>query len=96
MAKTIIEKEMGYSKESFFNQFKNFALQLSYTIQGQQIFLCDEKRKVTVTLIEKNNRQLGALVLPSLAVKLEFENYTSEQQTLFLHQFDRSFQRGGG
>ncbi len=97
----IVEKEMGYSRHEFLNQFKLFALQFDYKIKHNTITIVNtpdamDKQFIEITLLEKQARQLGSLTIPCLAVSFSFKNYTRQQQLHFLQGFDLSFQRGGG
>ncbi len=98
VSSVIVEKEMGYSRHEFLNQFKLFALQFDYTIKHNTITIVNtmEKQLIEITLLEKQARQLGSLVIPCLAVSFSFKNYTRQQRLHFLQGFDLSFQRGGG
>ena len=103
----IVKKEMGYSRHEFLKQFKLFALQLDYTIKHNTITIVStmntmdtmdtmDKQFIEITLLEKQDRQLGSLSIPCLAVNFSFKNYTLQQRLEFLQGFDLSFQRGGG
>lgn len=97
----IVAKEMGYSRHEFLNQFKLFALQFDYTINHNSIIIVStmntmDKQFIEITLLEKQDRQLGSLNIPCLAVHFSFKNYTLQQHLDFLQRFDLSFQRGGG
>lgn len=108
VSSVIVEKEMGYSRHEFLNQFKLLALQFDYKIRHNTITIVNtpdtivntmdtmEKQFIEITLLEKQARQLGSLIIPCLAVSFSFKNYTRQQRLHFLQGFDLSFQRGGG
>lgn len=55
-----------------------------------------EKRGVTITCLPIAIRKIGWLELPRLAVEINFEECSKEDETRFLQRFQRCFQRGGG
>ncbi len=97
-----VEKEMGYSRTEFFNQFKLFAKDLSYTINNNCILLSGlytnkhKSSELKISLYEQSNRTIGALSISRLLVNFKFTHFTHTQYQLFLKKFDLSFQRGGG
>lgn len=102
----IIDKEMGYSRFEFLNQFKLFAGELNYSISGNSIKLLADSTAATstspnitqliITFSEQSDRIIGSLIIPRLFVNFHFINYTQEQYKQFFKKFDLSFQRGGG
>jgi len=87
---------MSYSRQEFFNQFKVFASQLDHFVEKNQIIILENNRQVRLFISENNSRQLGSLLLPNLTVKIEFQDYSLQQQNEFIDRFNQSFQRGGG
>ena len=49
-----------------------------------------------IKLQEQADRIIASLRIPHLLVTFTFENYSNEQQSKFLQQFDLSFHKGGG
>ena len=108
----IIDKEMGYSRVEFLNQFKLFAGNLKYTTSKNSISICSASTTVNattspdskfentsqliITFSEQVDRSIGSLNIPRLSVIFHFTNYTELQHKQFLQKFDLSFQRGGG
>jgi len=105
-----VEKEMGYSRQEFFNQFTLFSKRHSDSFITQfdskvgypdvdntiTIQACHSSSLISITLSEMSVRSIGSLKIPRLLVKFSFSQYTEAQQKDFLKQFDLSFQRGGG
>jgi hypothetical protein len=94
----VIEKEMGFTRLEFFNQFKFFSKEISYTIVDNaiSISLDENDAKVIINLNELSNRILGSLKLPRLSVQFIFNHCSELQQKEFIKKFDTSFQKGGG
>lgn len=99
-----INKEMGYSRVEFINQFKLFAKDLNYTLSVNSIkilssdinMLNRSNEQLIITFSEQSDRRIGALNIPRLCVNFHFTNYTEQRHKDFLKTFDLSFQRGGG
>ena len=87
---------MGYSQQEFIRQFKIFARDLEYEISDSNIIIPGEKNCLKIKLQEQADRIIASLRIPHLLVTFTFENYSKEQQSKFLQQFDLSFHKGGG
>lgn len=101
----MIEKEMGYSRREFLNQFKFFSRELNYSLLDNLIIIeefplkhesCGLNSSIHITLNEMPDRSIGSLNIPRLSVKFIFKNYSELQKKAFFKKFDFSFQRGGG
>ena len=94
----VIEKEMGFTRLEFLNQFKFFSKGITYAIVDNTISISLDKNdaKVIINLIELSNRILGSLKLPRLSVQFTFNHCSELQQKAFIQKFDTSFHKGGG
>lgn len=94
----MIRKEMGCSRAEFLKQFGIFAQRYSmtYQVSQNQIIAQESQAEIKIEIIEQEQRQIGALMLPTLAVTFQFISHSKQQQEQFMRRFDRSFQRGGG
>ena len=91
-----VEKDMGYSHHEFIRQFKIFASDLDYEINDSDIVILGKKSCLTIKLQQQADRIIASLRIPHLLVIFTFENYSQQQQNIFLQQFDLSFHKGGG
>lgn len=95
----IVEKEMGYSRTEFLNQFKLFARGKDYIHSGDTLELAIDTVSnsfLLITFSELSERIIGSLKIPRLAVHFNFKHCTKAQTVDFFKRFDLSFQRGGG
>lgn len=58
--------------------------------------LVRDGKHIRITFIPCEERQLGQLSLPELAVSIEFQGHDINEADCFLADFDRCFHRGGG
>jgi len=91
-----VEKDMGYSYPEFIQQFKVFASDLEYQINDSNIVILGKKNCLKIKLQQQADRIIASLKIPHIIVTFTFENYSKEQQSLFLKQFELSFHKGGG
>ncbi len=102
---SVVEKEMGYTRLEFVNQFKSFARHFSetvnYTIVDNSIIVhfndsSNPDSALTIHFFAQADRSIGSLRIPRLTVQFTFNNYTEFEQKQFFKKFNLSFQRGGG
>jgi len=55
-----------------------------------------EGKLIRIAFAPHQERQLGQLSLPELAVSIEFQGYDINEADCFMAGFDRCFHRGGG
>ena len=56
----------------------------------------DGVRCIQITLTKQPDKAFAALRLPQLEVRLDFDQYTTEEKSAFISHFERIYQRGGG
>lgn len=105
LSSSVVEKEMGYTRVEFLNQFKSFARHFSetvnYTILDNIIIFhfndnSNPDSALTIRFFAQADRSIGSLRIPRLSVQFTFNNYTEFEQKQFFKRFNLSFQRGGG
>lgn len=92
----VIEREMTMTRNEFWRVLeKGFAAQLlSQSAQHAEIGI--DGGRVSLTLTEQGTRRAGALQLPIMKLRLEFDDLNESARRQFLDRFYRTFQRGGG
>jgi hypothetical protein len=90
---------MGFSRDEFIRVLP-LALAAyrmeSPRVDNWRISDANGELQVQLKIQPKPTRQLGALNLPVLAVRLEFASGTEQQRQELLRRFERGFQKGGG
>ena len=89
-------RDMGITHSEFFRTLPAALVTLPYTVQGHEVMISDDTRRLVISLSPESRRRLGALSLPTTQVHFTFSGYSSQDIDRFMARFDRAFQRGGG
>ena len=89
-------RDMGITHSEFFRTLPTALATSSYTVQGHEVRVSDDTRRLVIRLSSESRRLLGALSLPTTQVHFIFSGYSSQDIERFMTHFDRAFQRGGG
>ncbi len=89
-------RDMGITHSEFFRILPTAMATLPYTVQGYDVIINDDTRRLVISLSPESRRRLGALSLPTTQVHFTFSGYYPQDVDRFLARFDRAFQRGGG
>ena len=89
-------RDMGITHSEFFRTLPAALAALPYTIQGHEVMISDDTRRLVISLSPESRRRLGVLSLPTTQVHFTFSGYSSQDIDRFMARFDRAFQRGGG
>ncbi len=89
-------RDMGITHSEFFRTLPAALAALPYTVQGHDVVINDDTRRLVITLSPESRRRLGALSLPTTQVHFTFSGYSPQDIDQFMSRFDRAFQRGGG
>jgi hypothetical protein len=87
---------MGITHSEFFRTLPAALASSPYSVQGHDVVISDDGRRLLISLSPESRRRLGALSLPTTRVQFTFSGYTSQDIDRFMARFDRAFQRGGG
>ncbi len=69
---------------------------LSYEKNGNLIEIIDENRLISINLSDESTRKIASLVLPVTNVRIELDNFQTEDLARFISRFDLAYQKGGG
>ena len=89
-------RDMGLTHSDFFRTLPAAVPGLPYTVQGADVIVTEDARRLQISLSPEGRRRIAALSLPTTQVRFTFSGYSSEDIDRFMGQFDRAFQRGGG
>lgn len=87
---------MGITHSEFFRTLPAALPTLPYTVQGHDIIISNNARRLVISLSPEGRRRISALSLPTTQVHFTFSGYSPEDVEQFMARFDRAFQRGGG
>ena len=89
-------RDMGITHSEFFRTLPAALATLPYTVQGHEVIINDDTRRLVITLSPEGRRRIAALSLPTTQVHFTFSGYFPQDIERFMARFDRAFQRGGG
>ena len=89
-------RDMGITHREFFRTLPAALAAMPYTVQGHDVVIDDDTRRLVITLSPESRRRLAALSLPTTQVHFSFSGYSPQDIERFMARFDRAFQRGGG
>ena len=87
---------MGITHSEFFRTLPAALVTMPYAVQGHDVIITEDTRRLVISLSPENRRRLGALSLPTTQVHFTFSGYSPQDIDQFMARFDRVFQRGGG
>jgi hypothetical protein len=87
---------MGITHSEFFRTLPAALAALPYTVQGHDVIIGEDTRRLVISLSSEGRRRIAALSLPTTQVLFTFSGYSSQDIDRFMARFDRAFQRGGG
>ena len=87
---------MGLTHSDFFRTLPAALSALPYTVQGHDVIVNDDTRRLVISLSPEGRRRIAALSLPITQVHFTFSGYSQQDIDRFMARFDRAFQRGGG
>ena len=87
---------MGITHSEFFRTLPAALGPTPYTVQGHEVIISDDARRLVITLSPEGRRRIAALSLPTTQVHFAFSGYSQQDIDRFMVRFDRAFQRGGG
>ena len=89
-------RDMGITHGEFFRTLSSALPTLGYTVQGSDVIVSDDTRRLVIHLSPEGRRRIAALSLPTTQVHFTFSGYSPQDVEQFMARFDRAFQRGGG
>ena len=89
-------RDMGITHSEFFRTLPVALARTPYTVQGRDIIITEDTRRLVITLSPEGRRRIAALSLPTTQVHFTFSGYSPQDVEQFMVRFDRAFQRGGG
>ena len=88
--------EMTISHADFLRTLPAVLQGMSYAVNGREIWVEDEGRRLCITLSEQSQRHFGPIPLPVTHVELKFDGYSKEEVAQFKSRFDTCYRRSGG
>ncbi|MBT4888888.1 MAG: hypothetical protein HON65_04990 [Rhodospirillales bacterium] len=91
------KKAMGATQAEFLRLLPNGLGSSSFTVDGKKIFFdAGQGKEVRIDLGSESKRQIALMVIPTMPVEIELSGFSDDEAAIFMKQFDRSYQRGGG
>lgn len=89
-------RDMGITHSDFFRTLPAALARTPYTVQGRDVIVNDDTRRLVISLSPEGRRRIAALSLPTTQVHFTFSGYSPQDVEQFMSRFNRAFQRGGG
>ena len=89
-------RDMGITHSEFFRTLPAALTPTPYAVQGHDVVISDDTRRLVISLSPEGRRRIAALSLPTTQVHFTFSGYSPQDVDRFMVRFDRAFQRGGG
>jgi len=89
-------RDMGFTLGEFMRPLPAAVAPLKYQVHGRHISIQHPQGEIHIKLQQAADRKIGALAIPRMQVEFSFHGLGVDQRELFMRQFDRHFQRGGG
>ena len=90
-----MSREMQLGREEFLRELPKAMGGLRYEVSGNRVTARDQNRRLEITMIEEETRELGSLRLPMERIDFDFNGYTDEEVEAFMTRFDRHTLRLG-
>ena len=87
---------MGITHSDFFRTLPAALPATPYTVQGSDVIITEDTRRLVISLSPEGRRRIAALFLPMTQVRFSFSGYSQGEIEEFMGRFDRAFHRGGG
>lgn len=91
-----LRRMMSISEADFFRILPRALAPNVYSITQNVITVVLKHGSVDITLSPQPDKKFVTLLLPLLAVDIQFKGVSETDQNVFITQFDKSYQRGGG
>ncbi len=92
-----LDREMGYSHREFFRQAPRTFKDHDFSLEADRIVVALGTGAVQIHVGPERVRQITpAMRLPYIEVSIRFTGVDEDEQSEFMHLFDRSYQKGGG
>ena len=92
-----IEREMGFTRDDFFNRLPRAFTGYNYVTDRNGITITMPGGNIQVLIGEQGERKLSEnVIFPILPVTIHFNNIDTETRKVFLHRFNLSYMKGLG
>ena len=90
------EREMCITHKEFFRLLPIALKDIQYQMNDNKITISAYDGDIEITLGQQGERRIAALILPKAKVSYDFKGISESNIQLFLDNFSRAYQRGGG
>lgn len=91
-----LTREMGLDRAEFLRLLPAAVAPRPYRLEGDSIQVEDPGGSVRIRLHPTTERRIAGLGLPVTRVEFHFGDLSEAARRMFMEQFERHFQRGGG
>lgn len=89
-------REMGMTHRDFFRTFPAVARDVPWGMDGDTVVMAEKNRHLSIRMGAEGQRRIAGLILPTVDLRFEFQDYNEEEANSFMARFDLAFRRGGG
>ncbi|HUL40937.1 MAG TPA: hypothetical protein VLV32_03395 [Burkholderiales bacterium] len=87
---------MTISHADFLRTLPSALKNKEYAVNGDEIRVESEDRRLQIILSPESSRNLGSVSLPVTRVEFIFSGYSEHRVQRFMERFDMVYRRGGG
>lgn len=88
--------EMQCTHAEFLRELPSACGNRPYEIIGDRVIVHDKDREVQIRIRDEPIRHLGSLNLPMEEINIKFIDYTEDEASRFMEEFERHIMRLGG
>lgn len=96
MAKIVLTKEMGFTRDEFFRILPSALDHRSFEQSADVVIVAIGNGVLQLNVGEQCYRQIASISLPYLSVEFVFEELAEDQVDEIMRFFNLRYQRGGG
>ena len=96
MVQHSITREMTITHEEFFRLLPRALKTRHYEVLNNVVHVTLDHGNITITLSPQVMREIGSLELPVTRINFALKNCADDDRLKFFHEFDLTYQKGGG
>jgi hypothetical protein len=92
----VYEREMTITHKEFLRLLPKALTGFNYKKNGNLIEIIDDNRSIAIHLSDESTRKIASLALTVTNVRIELNDFQTEDASRIIARFDLAYQKGGG